>query len=100
MSQHNVPDCIHLLNEQVTALQVLFDHHVKASALLETALDVDFLQHPKSVTHGFLRALNDIIAQASTLNEDLMDAVLKIIAILRENARQQDGNSGNSGIMH
>lgn len=100
MSQPNVPDCVHLLNEQVTALQVLFDHHVKAHALLETALDVDFLQHPKSVTHGFLRALSDIITQASNLNEDLMNAVLRIITILNENAAQQGGNSGGSGMIH
>ncbi len=100
MSQHNVPDCVHLLNEQVTALQVLFDHHVKASALLETALDVDFLQHKKSVTHGFLRALNDIITQASNLNEDLMNAILRIIAVLDKAAREQDGGSGSSGMMH
>lgn len=96
----NLSDCVPLLNEQVIVLEGMLELHQKSNALLETALNGDFLQQPLVVIHNFLWVLSDVNQETKRLNEDLLEAILQIIKRLTEPSSEPNlGPSGDS-IIH
>ncbi len=101
MSQSvNLPDYASLLNEQVIVLELMLSLHHKADSLLETALNTDFLQNPTSVIHDYLWILSDVTKEAKTLNEDLLDAIFKILKGLATPPTKPDNDPSGGNTVH
>ena len=93
----NLPDYASLLNEQVIVLELMLSLHHKADSLLETTLNGDFLQSPTLVIHNCLWVISDVTKQAQTLNEDLLEAIFKLLKVL---PTETHGDPSAGGMLH
>ncbi len=83
MSQNTVSNYLTWINHQITAQETLLGHHFKAEAMLQLLLESDASDRPMWLIHNYLCALSDIIYQAKTINESLLNTLLKFTASLK-----------------
>jgi hypothetical protein len=96
MAKHSVPNYVALLNEQIAVSQLLSEHHDKADALLDVALEDNFFQKKPIMLHRFFCNVSDIVKKAMKLNDDLLDALLKIMSMIVDN----ESNPPSNGSIH
>jgi hypothetical protein len=65
-----------VISRQINTQENLTEQLGKANALIQGALQVDFLDLPKSELHNYLWALADLIAEANQMSEQVLDALL------------------------
>jgi hypothetical protein len=66
-----------LLNRQIEAQENLTTQLGKVSALLQGTLRTDFLELPKSDIYNYLWVASDLLIEAKTMSEKILDALLK-----------------------
>ena len=95
MAKHSVPNYVALLNEQIAVSQLLSEYHDQADVLLEVALTDNFFQKSPLRLHRFFCNVSDLIKKAMKLNDDLLDALLKIISMISD-----DNNPPSNSNIH
>jgi len=77
MAKHSLNELWELINQQASSIETLGIQLLKAKALLGIVLDANFLAHSESIKHAYFWVLDDIVEEASVLNEQCLDALLK-----------------------
>lgn len=92
MNPNILTDFQRIIHTQITLQEALLGHHCKASAMLEVLLASSLTDHSTVTLYDFLWGLSDMICQAKTLNEELLNILLKAVALM-EPPRGASGNT-------
>jgi hypothetical protein len=94
MVKYSVPNYATLLNEKIAVSQLLSEYRDRAYALLDATLTDNFFQKNPLMLHRFFCNVSDIVKKAKKLNDDLLDALLKIMSVIanNENYPPSDGS--------
>lgn len=76
MALNSVYDFLLLINQQIQNREQLRVFLSKAEALVVVAMRGDFLDNPSVIVYQYLWVLNELIEQASKLNEDSLSILL------------------------
>jgi len=82
MDTSKLSDYLALMKYQLDAQQMLLEYHLKIEAMIEMLLFKDVIDCPRLILHQYLCAISDLIRDAKTLNEELLDRLIKITAYL------------------
>lgn len=74
MAIYSVNEVAFLINQQ----EHLFERLIKIEAVSQLSLSEDFYDYERSITHAYLWTLADMISEAKTLSEKLLQALLII----------------------
>ena len=77
MAINSLTDCALIIEEQLAAQEKLSEYLCKAEALACVTASDDFLDYKPSIIHAYLWALGGIIEEAKTLNEQVLNRLLK-----------------------
>lgn len=72
----NQIELLTLINQQKTSHEVLNECFLKAEALINVALNCDFIDYPETTVHSYLWVLSDIIGRAKNLNEEAFNLLV------------------------
>lgn len=66
-----------LINRQSASQEALSECLTKAEAMMQVAVNTDFLELSESVTYNYLWVLSDLITKAKKMNDQLLNTLLK-----------------------
>jgi hypothetical protein len=92
MNKNILTECCTLINHHIIMQEKLLEYHVKADAMLRILIESNLSRHSRSTMSYYLWGVRDIIHQAQTLNEFLLDSLTKI-AILLERSKISDNKT-------
>jgi len=74
--------------------ETLLEYIFKAEAMLNVILGSNFPDFSAVTLHDYLWGLSDIVEQAKFLNEGLLDALIKVAALIK--ASKESSNGGGT----
>jgi len=93
MSKYSLADPFMFINHQITTQEKLLQYHLKADSLLKVLIESNLSHHSRSTMSYYLWGVRDIIHQAHTLNESLLNTLTRM-AILLENLKISNDKPG------
>ena len=94
MNQNILPDYLPWINQQISSQETLLEYIFKAEAMLNVILGSNFPDLSVVTLHDYLWGLSDIVEQAKFLNEGLLDALIKVAALMK--ASKEPSNGGGT----
>ena len=77
MATHSVNDLTSLINTQINSHEKIQGYLLKAEALVQVALGVDFLESKRSHINEYLGILHEIIIESKYLHECALSDLMK-----------------------
>ncbi len=93
MSQNILTEYLVFLNHQIASQEILLEYHLKAEAMLKMVLNSNLPSYSVSTIYHYLWSLSDIITQAKTLNEVLLNTLVGAML-----TKPPKGSSGNGSL--
>jgi len=91
MNQNILPDYLPWINQQIASQESLLEYLFKAEAMVNVILGSNFPTFSAVTLHDYLWGLSDIVEQAKFLNEGLLDALIKVAALMKANKESSNG---------
>ena len=82
MDKNRLSDYFTLIKHQFALQEKLLEYHFKIDSLVELVLARDLFTYPISKLHDCLLIICDLNSSARKLNEEVMNALIKINALL------------------
>lgn len=92
MNKNILTECCTFINHHIIMQEKLLQYHLKADSLLKILIESNLSRHSRSTMSYYLWGVHDIIYQAQTLNESLLNSLTKI-AILLERPKISDNKT-------
>ena len=93
MNQNTVPDYESLINHQIIIQERVLEHHLKAEAMLRVFLECTLHHYSPSALHSYFWGLDDHVAEAKRLNEDLLKLLMKMVRLLEPPRNPPSGST-------
>lgn len=77
MDQNSLTNLASLLNQQIDSQETLVEFLYKAKALICVTLGRDFLDYDKLTINNYLWILSELIENASSLSENMLNTLLR-----------------------
>lgn len=78
MDQNRLPDCLSFIKHKIISQELLLEYHSKVDAMVEMIMSQDLIDYPMEKLHNYLWVISDLVKKAKQLNEELLNAMLRI----------------------
>lgn len=96
MNTNSLLDYLPWINQQTASQEALLEYLFKAEAMLTVILLSDPANYSRVTLYDYLWGLSDLIEQARVLNEDLLNALLKVTVLVKAASEEEPPTEGST----